>query len=51
MEDYYFKGRDSVAVVQIIQEISAAFPAILAFILSVATRITTGEGALLRINP
>jgi hypothetical protein len=67
MEEYYFKGRESVAVVHIIQEISAAFPAIFAFFLSVhlqllvqvsflregllATRITTGEGTLLRMNP
>ena len=67
MVEYYFKGRKSVAVVHFIQEISAAFPAILALLLSVhlqmlvqvsflregllATRITTGEGSLLRMNP
>ena len=67
MEENYFKGRERVAGVHFIQKISAAFPAILAFLLSVhlqmlvqvsflregllATRITTGEGSLLCMNP
>jgi hypothetical protein len=66
LEEYYFKGHTRVADVNIIQEISAALPAIIAFLLSVhlqmlvkvcflregllATGITTNERALLRMN-
>ncbi len=65
MEEYYFKGQASVAVMHVIQEISVALPAILASLLSVhlqmlvqvsflregllATGIMACEGALLRL--